>query len=73
MQPTLIDRIQATQSEDPELVRIMDEVRTGTRPDFTISDSGVLHFRTRLCVPDVRNLRREVMEEAHTSLFFRSP
>ena len=69
VQPTLIDQIQATQSEDPELVRIMDGVQAGTRPEFIISDSGVLRFGTRLCVPNVGNLRREVMEEAHTSPF----
>ncbi|KAM1056879.1 hypothetical protein EV1_029965 [Malus domestica] len=47
----------------------MEGVRTGTRPDFTISDSGVLRCGTRLCVPNVRNIRREVMDEAHNSPF----
>ena len=30
-----------------------------------IDSEGVLHLGTRLCVPDVEDLKKEIMEEAH--------
>ena len=32
-----------------------------------ISNDGILRFRTRLCVPDDGEIRRELLEEAHYS------
>ena len=37
--------------------------------DFVLSDDGVLRFKTRLCVPNDGDLRREFLEEAHCSRF----
>ncbi|KAJ9129484.1 hypothetical protein P3X46_033810, partial [Hevea brasiliensis] len=36
-----------------------------------LSDEGVLlaHFSVRICVPDVDNLRNEIMQEAHYTLY----
>ena len=33
--------------------------------DFSITHDGVLTMRGRACVPDVDNLRKLIMEEAH--------
>ncbi|RVW37560.1 hypothetical protein CK203_073903 [Vitis vinifera] len=41
--------------------------RTLDKPDFVLSDDGILRFRTRLCVPNDGDLRRELLEEAHCS------
>ena len=32
--------------------------------DFTIDDEGILRISGRLCIPDVDNLRKEILEEA---------
>ena len=32
-----------------------------------IDSEGTLHLGTRLCVPEVDELRKEIMEEAHFS------
>ena len=45
----------------------MEDVKKGSKPDFVLSDDGVLRFRTRLCVQDDGDLRRELFEEAHCS------
>ena len=45
----------------------MEDVKKDSKPDFVLSDDGVLRFRTRLCVPDDGDLRREFLEEAHCS------
>ena len=45
----------------------MSEVQQGQSRDFIINGEGVLHLGTRLCVLDVDNLRKEIIEEAHFS------
>ena len=45
----------------------MEEVKKGSKPDFVLSDDGILRFMTRLCVPNDGDLRREFLEEAHCS------
>ena len=67
VQPNLVGRIKALQKNDLNLVQLMEDVKKGSKPDFVLSDDGVLRFRTRLCVPDDGDLRREFLEEAHCS------
>ena len=51
LQSTLLDRIKAGQLNDSELVLIRDDVLAGKSQDFTISDSGMLRYQGRVCVP----------------------
>ena len=61
----LRDMIKITQSRDPILVELQENVRSGKFTDFTLDDEGILWISGRLCVPDVDNLREEILEEAH--------
>ena len=67
VQPDLVGRIKALQNNDLNLVQLMEEVKKGSKPDFVLSDDGILRFMTRLCVPNDGDLRRELLEEAHCS------
>ena len=73
VQPTLIDKIKAAQSGDPQLFKIMEQVRGGSRFDFSISDDGVLRFGNSLCVPNDSLIKREILEEAHRSPYTMHP
>ena len=57
----LRDRIKSAQSRDPVLVELEENVRSGKFTDFTIDDEGILWISGRLCVPDVDNLREEIL------------
>ncbi|RVX02411.1 Transposon Ty3-G Gag-Pol polyprotein [Vitis vinifera] len=67
VQPYLVRRIKALQNNDLNLVQLMEEVKKDSKLDFVLSDAGILRFRTRLCVPNDGDLRRELLEEAHCS------
>ena len=67
VQPDLVGRIKALQKNDLNLVQLVEEVKKGSKLDFVLSDDGILRFRTRLCVPNDGDLRRELLEEAHCS------
>ncbi|KAJ8764933.1 hypothetical protein K2173_010398 [Erythroxylum novogranatense] len=57
---------------DPKLVRLMDRVRSGLTSEFELRD-GTLWMGQRLCVPDVDELRREILEEAHVAAYAMHP
>ena len=65
----LRDRIKAAQSRDPILVELEENVRSENFTDFTLDDEGILWISGRLCVPDVDNLREEILEEAHFAAY----
>ena len=44
-------------------------MQQGQSRDFVIDNEGTLCLGTRLCVPDVEELRKEIMEEAHFSAY----
>jgi len=54
---TLLEKIKTTQESDPELTKIVQRVKEGAVPDFSLSDE-VLRFKNRLCVPDCPDLKR---------------
>ena len=48
VQPSLVGRIKALQKNDLKLVQLMEEVKKDSKPDFVLSDDGILRFMTRL-------------------------
>ncbi|MCI55937.1 hypothetical protein A2U01_0077188, partial [Trifolium medium] len=39
----------------------------GKEVDFGIDENGVMRYRGRVCVPDVPELRKMILEEGHGS------
>ncbi|KAJ4717071.1 Retrotransposon protein, putative, Ty3-gypsy subclass [Melia azedarach] len=73
IQSTLIERFKKAQQSDEFLKKIMEEVLAGKRPGFVVSDDGVLHFEGRLCVPNNKDIKHEILTEAHNSLYIIHP
>ncbi|CAJ2633781.1 unnamed protein product [Trifolium pratense] len=66
---TLVDDIKEAQSKDSDLVKTVDDVRNGKISNFSVDFDGVLWLNSRLCVPNVGELRRKILEEAHHSSY----
>ncbi|WVZ59005.1 hypothetical protein U9M48_009215 [Paspalum notatum var. saurae] len=64
IEPTIKEQIIAAQKQDK------DEEK---RASFTFDDQGVLWFKGRLVVPKDMELRRKILDEAHTSMFTMHP
>ena len=64
-----LDRVKAAQRRDPQLQKIRVEVQQGQPQDFVIDSEGTLRLGTRLCILDVDELRKEIMEETHFSAY----
>jgi hypothetical protein len=48
---------------------IRDTMERGKAPDFTEDDQGTIWFKNRICVPDVGDLRKTILREAHDSAY----
>ena len=73
IQPTLIEKIKRSQVDDAQIVKIVEEVQEGKRPEFNVSNDGVLRFGKRLCMPNDLALKKEIMEEAHRTPYLVHP
>lgn len=69
VEPSLISRIKAAQDGDGELWYLIQSMEAGKQPELRVDDKGIVWMDNRLCVPDNKELREEVMEEAHRSPF----
>ena len=49
VQPELVGRIKTLQKNDMQLVQLMEEVKRGSKLDFSLLDDGILRFGNRLC------------------------
>ena len=68
--PSLLSRVIESQGQDTEIVSIRDRVHSGTcDKGWTIHTDGSLRYRGRVVVPQLTNLREEILKEFHCSRF----
>ena len=54
-------------------MKLRGEVEFGQREDLSLREDGTVVMGQRLSVPDVGDVRREIMEEAHSSSYAMHP
>ena len=67
-EPTIVDEVKIRQLEDNFLKKIAEEIATRPRPGYTI-ENQVLKFEGRLCVADIPELKKKILQEAHSTKF----
>ena len=73
VRPVLVDRVRDLQAQDPYLMKLRSKIEAGRQSNFTLRGDGTLVLGQRLCVPDVIELKKEIMEEAHSSAYAMHP
>ncbi|XP_075091760.1 uncharacterized protein LOC142171934 [Nicotiana tabacum] len=66
---TLVDQVKVKQFDDPSLLKLKEGVLSGKIKNFALDENGVMRLDGRLCVPNVEDLRRAIMVEAHSSRY----
>ena len=70
VRPSLVDQIKGKQIQDERLVKKVHKIMNGEiSKKFSITQDGVLTIRGRVCVLDIDDLRKLIMEEAHCSAY----
>ena len=68
--PSLLSKVIESQGQDAEIVSIRDQAQSGTGDEgWTIPGDGSLRYRGRVVVPQLTNLREEILREFHCSRF----
>ena len=68
--PSLLSRVIESYRQDTEIVAIRDRVQIGSGDEgWVIHVDGILWYKGRVVVPQLANLREEILKEFHCSLF----
>ena len=73
LRPILLDQILEAQLEYPYLMSMRKKVEEGGQSDFFVRDDGALVMGSRLCVLAAEELKRQILEEAHSSAYAMHP
>ncbi|WVZ97748.1 hypothetical protein U9M48_043262 [Paspalum notatum var. saurae] len=73
LEPTIKYQIIAAQKQGKGMAHIREELDEKKRACFTLDDQGVLWFKNHLVVPKDMELRKKILDEAHTSIFTMHP
>ena len=68
-----IDRIRELHTQDSTVIKLKREVESGQLKGFSVREDGTLMIGHRLCLPNGGGLKKEIMEEAHSSAYVMHP
>ena len=63
---SLLNRVLEAQRKDEKIVVIVSQIGNSKEIEFTVNEDGVLYYKDRVCVPDDNDLRKAILEEAHS-------
>ncbi|XP_070002266.1 uncharacterized protein [Nicotiana sylvestris] len=66
---SLFEHIREPPYDDPRLLVLRDTMRHGDAKQITVGDDGVLRIQGRVCAPNVDELYKLILEEAHSSRY----
>ena len=67
--PSLLNQVLEAQRKEEKIVAIINQIINGKETEFTVNENGVLYYKDRVCVPDYNDLRKFILEEAHSGSF----
>jgi hypothetical protein len=62
---SLLQEIRRGQQEDEKVQEIKHNIKEEKSPGFSEDDEGVLWYKGRICVPNVKELKAKIIHEAH--------
>jgi hypothetical protein len=65
----LLQEIRRGQVEDEKIQEINHNIKEEKSPGFSEDDQGVLWYKGRICVPNVKELKDKILREAHESAY----
>jgi hypothetical protein len=66
---TLEQDIQKGQLKDAKIQEIKEQIKEEKTPGFSVDEQGTLWYKKRLCVPEVKQIRELILQEAHDSTY----
>jgi hypothetical protein len=66
---SLLQEIRRGQLEDEKVQEIKRNIKEEKSPSFSEDDEGVLWYKGRICVPNIKELKDNILREAHESAY----
>jgi hypothetical protein len=66
---SLLQEIKKGQLEDEKIQEIKHNIKEEKSPRFMEDEGGVLWYKGRICVPDIKELKDKILREAHESAY----
>jgi len=73
VESTLEQDIRKGQLTDEKIIEIKGLIKEDKAPGFTEDEQGVLWFKGRICVPDIKSIKELIMRDAHDSAYSLHP
>jgi hypothetical protein len=70
---SLLQGIQKGQVEDEKIQEIKRNIKEEKSLGFTEDEEGVLWYKGRICVPNVKDLKDKILRKAHKSAYSINP
>ena len=67
--PDLLNQVLEAQNNDEKIDEIVNHNRVGKETEFTAKKKGFLYYRDQVCVPNDDELKKSILEEAHSGSF----
>jgi hypothetical protein len=65
----LLQEIQNGQAKDEKIQKIKRNIKEEKSPGFLEDEEGVLWYKGRICVPNIKELKDKILHEAHESVY----
>jgi hypothetical protein len=69
LEPTLEQDIRKDHKDNEKINEIRQLIIDGKGPDFREDAQGVVWFKDKLCVPDIKSIREQILKEAHETAY----
>jgi hypothetical protein len=66
---SLLQEIQKSQMEDEKIQEIKRNIKEEKSPGFSEDEDGVLWYKGRICVPNLKELKDTILRESHKSAY----
>jgi hypothetical protein len=66
---SLLQEIRRHQLKDEKIQEIKRNIKKEKSPSFSEDDEGVLSYKGRICVPNIKELKDKILREAHESAY----
>jgi hypothetical protein len=66
---SLLQEIQKGQVEDEKIQEIKRNIKEEKSPSFLEDEEGVLWYKGRICMPNIKELKDKILREAHESAY----
>jgi hypothetical protein len=66
---SLLQEIRKSQMEDEKIQEIKRNIKEEKSPGFSEDEDGVLWYKGRICVPNLKELKDTILRESHKSAY----